>query len=54
MKNKEHNFIFAIGILIAVGIAFYRGADFNLYTLIGIFFGGLMIFGTIVTLLQKW
>ena len=54
MKNKEHNLIFVIGLLIAAGIAAYRGAEFDLFTIIGIFFGGLMIFGTIVTLLQRW
>ena len=42
------------GIIIATGIALYRGADFDLFTIIGIFFGGLMIFGGIVTLLQRW
>tara|TARA_B100000780_G_scaffold212026_1_gene151788 strand:- start:237 stop:401 length:165 start_codon:yes stop_codon:yes gene_type:complete len=54
MKNKEHNLIFVIGIFIAAGVAAYRGAEFNLFTLIGVFIGGLMIFGAIVTLLQKW
>tara|TARA_B100000787_G_scaffold11999_1_gene8830 strand:- start:615 stop:779 length:165 start_codon:yes stop_codon:yes gene_type:complete len=54
MKNKEHNLIFVIGILIAAGVAAYRGTEFNLFTLIGIFIGGLMIFGAIVTILQKW
>tara|TARA_B100000795_G_scaffold69427_1_gene48394 strand:+ start:85 stop:249 length:165 start_codon:yes stop_codon:yes gene_type:complete len=54
MKNKEHNLIFVIGICIAAGVAAYRGAEFNLFTLIGVFIGGLMIFGAIVTLLQKW
>jgi|TARA_Y100000294_G_C8501751_1_gene315098 hypothetical protein len=54
MKNKEHNLIFVIGLLIAAGIAAYRGAEFDLFTIIGIFFGGLMIFGAIVTLLQRW
>ena len=54
MKNKEHNLIFVIGLLIAAGIAAYRGAEFDLFTIIGIFFGGLMISGTIVTLLQRW
>ena len=34
--------------------AAYRGAEFDLFTIIGIFFGGLMIFGAIVTLLQRW
>ena len=32
MKNKEHNLIFVIGILIAAGVAAYRGAEFNLFT----------------------
>jgi len=54
MKNKEHNLIFVISLFIAGGVAVYRGAEFDLFTVIGIFFGGLMIFGTIVTLLQKW
>tara|TARA_Y100000768_G_scaffold249170_1_gene189171 strand:- start:150 stop:317 length:168 start_codon:yes stop_codon:yes gene_type:complete len=55
MKRKdEHTIIFLIGIIIAAGIALYRGAEFDLFTIIGIFFGGLMIFGGIVTLLQRW
>lgn len=55
MKRKdEHTVIFLIGIIIAAGVALYRGADFDLFTIIGIFFGGLMIFGGIVTLLQRW
>tara|TARA_Y100000816_G_C25950521_1_gene495809 strand:- start:228 stop:395 length:168 start_codon:yes stop_codon:yes gene_type:complete len=55
MKRKdEHTIIFLIGIVIAAGIALYRGADFDLFTIIGIFIGGLMIFGGIVTLLQRW
>jgi len=53
-KKDEHTIIFLIGIIIAAGIALYRGADFDLFTIIGIFFGGLMIFGGIVTLLQRW
>ena len=54
MKNKEHNLIFVIGIIIAAGVAAYRGAEFDLFTIVGIFIGGLMIFGAIVTILQKW
>jgi len=54
MKNKEHNLIFVISLFIAGGVAVYRGAELDLFTIIGIFIGGLMIFGTIVTLLQKW
>ena len=55
MKRKdEHTMIFLVGIIIAAGIALYRGADFDLFTIIGILFGGLMIFGGIVTLLQRW
>ncbi len=53
-KNDEHNIILVIGIIIAAGIAMYRGAEFNWFTVIGIFFGGLMIFGAIVTILQRW
>ena len=52
-KNTEHNYIFIIGILIAGGIAAYKGMDFGLWTILWIFFVGLMIFGAIVTLLQK-
>ena len=51
---KEHNYIFVIGIIIAAGVAAYRGAEFDLFTIIGIFIGGLMIFGAIVTILQKY
>ena len=55
MKRKdEHTIIFLIGIIIAAGIALNRGADFDLFTIIGIFFVGLMIVGGIVTLLQRW
>ena len=53
-KNEEHTIIFIIGIIIAAGIAAYRGSEFDLFTIIGIFFGGLMIFGGIVTILQRW
>ena len=52
--SKEHNLIFVIGIIIAAGVAAYRGVEFDLFTIIGIFIGGLMIFGAIVTILQKW
>ena len=54
MKNNEHNLIFVVSLFIAGGIAVYRGAEFDLLTVIGIFIGGLMIFGAIVTILQKW
>ena len=50
-KNEEHTIIFIIGIIIAAGIAAYRGAEFDLFTIIGVFIGGLMIFGGIVTIL---
>tara|TARA_B100000959_G_C14446037_1_gene404748 strand:+ start:341 stop:508 length:168 start_codon:yes stop_codon:yes gene_type:complete len=53
-KNEEHTIIFIIGIIIAAGIAAYRGAEFDLFTIIGVFIGGLMIFGGIVTILQRW
>ena len=52
--SKEHNLIFVIGIIIAAGVAAYRGAEFDLFTIVGIFIGSLMIFGAIVTILQKW
>jgi hypothetical protein len=53
-RNKEHNIILIIGILIAAGIASYKGLEFNLFTILGILIGGLMIFGAIVTILQRW
>ena len=37
-KNTEHNYIFIIGILIAGGIAAYKGMDFDLWTILWIFF----------------
>jgi hypothetical protein len=53
-RNDEHTVIFIISLMIAAGIASYRGLAFDLFTIIGIFMGGLMIFGAIVTLLQRW
>ena len=53
-KNEEHTFILIVGIIIATCIALYRGLEFDLLTIIGIFFAGLMIFGTIVTLFKRW
>jgi hypothetical protein len=29
-------------------------AEFDLFTIVGIFIGGFMIFGAIVTILHKW
>ena len=36
-RNDEHTVIFIISLMIAAGIASYRGLAFDLFTIIGIF-----------------
>ena len=52
MKRKdEHTMIFLVGIIIASGIALYRGADFDLFTIIGIL---IVVLGIIIYLISKF
>ena len=58
LEENEQELIITLN-LVAIDIVdkngnLFWGADFDLFTIIGIFFGGLMIFGGIVTLLQRW
>jgi hypothetical protein len=51
---KEGNYIFIIGILIAACIGLYNGMNLSLGNIFWIFFGGLMIYGLIGSITNKW
>jgi hypothetical protein len=54
IKMKEGNYIFIIGILIAACIGLYNGMNLSLGNIFWIFIVGLMIYGAIATLTNKW